>query len=304
MNDSNDIRRAVEVFDRVCDLSPDERLTALVECCQGDMELRRRVEQMLASEEDDRAILAASKHGAGARIISEQITGDASGTHRSAGFAEAPRCIEVDSFGRHVPEPCQAIRTRSVFPGTLAYMSPEQVAGDPRGVDTRCDVYALGVILFQLLVDRLPLDLIGKTVAEAARIIRDEEPESLSAIDRSLRGDVETIVSKALEKDPERRYASAAELAADIRRFQRDEPITARPASAVYNIRKFARRNKGLAAGMAAAFIILIAGLASTGYYLVEARTQRDKALAARDQADRQRKIVETQRDDLQAVQA
>ena len=188
--------------------------------------------------------------------------------------------------------------------GTLAYMSPEQVAGDPQGVDTRCDVYALGVVLFQLLVDRLPLDLSGKTVAEAARIIRDEEPETLSTIDRSLRGDVETIVSKALEKEPERRYASAAELAADIRRFLRDEPITARPASAIYNIRKFARRNKGLAAGMAATFITLIAGLASTGYYLLEARAQRDNAIAARDQADRQREIVETQRDDLQAVQA
>ncbi len=173
--------------------------------------------------------------------------------------------------------------------GTLAYMSPEQIQGDSSKVDTRCDVYALGVVLFEVLTNRLPLDLDGKSVAEAARIICDDEPNSASSVDRALRGDVETIIGKALEKDPEYRYASAAELAADLRRVLGDEPIVARPASMMYQVRKFARRNRGLVGGLFATFAALVIGLIGTGYFLVEATRQRDEAIAARKQADDER---------------
>ncbi|MCB9854704.1 MAG: serine/threonine protein kinase [Phycisphaerales bacterium] len=171
--------------------------------------------------------------------------------------------------------------------GTLGYMSPEQVAGDREKIDTRCDVYSIGAILFEILTGRRPLELGGKPVAEAARIIREEEPTRAGAIDRSLRGDIETIIARAMEKEPDLRYASAAELAADIRRFLHHEPIEARPASSLYQIRKFARRNKGLVGGLAAAFLALFVGLIATASSLREARSQRDAAQAARLESER-----------------
>jgi eukaryotic-like serine/threonine-protein kinase len=144
--------------------------------------------------------------------------------------------------------------------GTLAYMSPEQVLADPLEVDTRSDVYALGVILYELLAGRLPYKVSPK-LHEAVQTIRVEEPRPLSAFNRACHGDLETIVGKALEKDKVRRYASAAELAADIRRYLQDEPIMARPASATYQLKKFARRHKALVLGVAAVFIVLVAGI-------------------------------------------
>ena len=142
--------------------------------------------------------------------------------------------------------------------GTLQYMSPEQVSGGV--IDSRSDIYSLGVIAFELLAGRRPLDLSEKTIAEAARIIRDEDPARLGSIDRRLGGDVETIVAKALEKDPARRYRSAAALAADVRRHLRDEPIEARPPSALYRIAKFARRNRVVVGGALATFVALVSG--------------------------------------------
>ena len=93
--------------------------------------------------------------------------------------------------------------------GTLRYMSPEQVEGVSGAIDTRSDIYALGVIAFELLSGQVPHDVEGQTVYEVIRLIRSEDPRRLSSIDRSLHGDVETIVSKALEKERERRYATA-----------------------------------------------------------------------------------------------
>src|SRR5262249_52913124 len=124
--------------------------------------------------------------------------------------------------------------------GTLAYMSPEQVLADPMELDTRTDVYSLGVILYELLTARLPYT-IGNRIREAVQTIREEEAARLSSVNRIYRGDIETITAKALEKDKTRRYASASELAADIRRHLNDEPIVARPPSAAYQLQKFAR---------------------------------------------------------------
>jgi tetratricopeptide (TPR) repeat protein len=155
--------------------------------------------------------------------------------------------------------------------GTLAYMSPEQALGDPLEVDTRSDVYALGVILYELLAGRLPYDLSRKP-HEAAQTIQEEDPTPLSSISRAHRGDIETIVAKALEKDKARRYASASGLAADIQRYLKDEPIAARAPSASYQLMKFARRNKALVAGFATVFVVLIGGVIVSTWEATRAR--------------------------------
>ncbi len=156
--------------------------------------------------------------------------------------------------------------------GTLPYMSPEQIEARPETLDLRSDVYALGVVLYELLSGCVPHDLRDLPLPEASRIIREEEPTRLGSRDTALRGEVETIVSKALAKDRERRYHSAAALAADVRRFLADQPILARPPSSLYQLRKFAQRNRGLVGGAATAAIALVAALVLTTLQAREAR--------------------------------
>jgi predicted Ser/Thr protein kinase len=162
--------------------------------------------------------------------------------------------------------------------GTPSYMSPEQVTADPAAIDHRADVYALGVILFELLAHRLPYRLENRPLAEAARLILEEEPPRLGSLNPELRGDVETIVAKALAKEPARRYPSAAELAADLRRWLAHEPIQARPPSALYYLRKFARRHKALVAGGVATVVALVLGLIGTLIFALAERDQRGRA--------------------------
>jgi len=162
--------------------------------------------------------------------------------------------------------------------GTLPYMSPEQVGGDGDAVDSRSDVYALGVLCYELLAGRLPLDVRQSSIADAARRIRDEDPTPLSSVQRVFRGDIETMVLKAMEKDPARRYGSAAEFAADIRRHLGDQPIVARPAGTWYQFGKFARRNRALVGAMAALFVVLAAGVIATGVATIRARDAEQRA--------------------------
>lgn len=199
----------------------------------------------------------------------------------------------------------QATRETNVgqLVGTLPYMSPEQVMADPFEIDIRCDVYALGVILYELLVGELPFDLNRKAIHQAAQIIREQEPTRLSSLNRFYRGDIETIVAKTLEKQKSRRYDSAANLAADIRRFLNDEPITARPPSTAYQLQKFARRHRALVIGIAAVFIVLVAGIVASSIESVRARraevtareaevqerTERDRAVTAEKNANEER---------------
>ena len=163
--------------------------------------------------------------------------------------------------------------------GTLAYMSPEQVSADPLALDVRSDVYALGVILYELLAGQLPY-AIGRQLHEVTRAIREEDPARLSSISRVYRGDIETIVAKALEKEKTRRYGSAADLASDIGRHLRDEPIAARPPSTVYQLRKFARRHQALVWGIAAVFVVLVAGIIASTWQAARA-TRAEQAAKA-----------------------
>jgi tetratricopeptide (TPR) repeat protein len=163
--------------------------------------------------------------------------------------------------------------------GTVSYMSPEQATGDPRALDTRSDVYALGVLFYELLSGRLPYDLADKSIPQILRVIGEEEPSRLSMISRVFRGDLDTIAAKALEKEKDRRYQTAAELAADIRHYLKDEPIVARPASTFYQLKKFTRRNRVLVGGVAATFVALVLGLITTLWQAVEARGEATRAL-------------------------
>ncbi|MEM7199821.1 MAG: serine/threonine-protein kinase [Planctomycetota bacterium] len=179
-------------------------------------------------------------------------------------FAGKPRIVDfgvaraVDDGG----EGTLLTRTGQLV-GTLAYMSPEQVAGDPSAVDVRTDVYSLGVILYEALTGRRPLEVEGLPLVEVASKIASAEPVRLGAIDRQLRGDVDVIAAKALEKERERRYGSAALLAQDLRRCLADEPIEARPPSTIYQLTKLARRHRAIVTGTAVAMVALIAGLAA-----------------------------------------
>lgn len=178
--------------------------------------------------------------------------------------------------------------------GTLPYMSPEQASGDPAQVDTRTDVYGLGALAYELLVGRPPLEMSKLPLPEAVRVIREEEPKTLSSIERSLRGDVETIVAKALAKEKERRYASAAEFAADIRRYLHSEPIAARRASPGYQLAKFTRRNKATVSGVISTFIVLLAGIAVAISLAAEARHSAANATHREHDAKAAQVLAET----------
>ncbi len=171
--------------------------------------------------------------------------------------------------------------------GTLPYMSPEQVRGAKGDLDTRADVYALGVLGYELLSGRLPYEVHERSLAEAAHVIEHQPPAPLVARDgRRLPRDLDTIVVKALDKDKERRYSSAAELAADLRRFMGDQPILARPASVAYQARRFARRNRALVAGALLAVIALVAGSIAAGVGLLQAERARAEAQRSSDEAE------------------
>jgi WD40 repeat protein len=175
--------------------------------------------------------------------------------------------------------------------GTLPTMSPEQLSRDPSQVDTRSDVYALGVVAFELLAGRLPHDVTGLPMDEVVLAITREPAPRLGSIRRELSGDVETIVAKALEKEKSRRYASVDELAQDLRRVLRQEPIAARPPSFLYHLGKFALRNKTLVGATALAIAALLAGtivsLGQAARARAAERSSEARAVLARRQSYR-----------------
>lgn len=184
--------------------------------------------------------------------------------------------------------------------GTLAYMSPEQVVGEPAEIDTRSDVYSLGVILYELLAEKLPHDLTSCSLPEAARTIRQDPPRRLSVVSKLFRGEIELIVSKALDKDKTRRYQSAAELGLDIRRYLAGDPIHARQDSAIYVLRKQFKRHKWSFAAAVIAVLCLIGFSIYAGIrerqqraLAIEAKTARVEAVRERDNAHAANKRLE-----------
>jgi len=165
--------------------------------------------------------------------------------------------------------------------GTLPYMSPEQVRGNPDEIDLRTDVYALGVMLYEMVTGSLPYDLSKAQIPEAVRIICEQAPKSISASfmgTKHLDADVVTIAGKCLEKETSRRYQSAAALGDDIQRYLSDQPILARPPSAVYQFRKLASRHKGAFAFAATVFVLVTALAVTMTIQAFRISKERDRA--------------------------
>ncbi|MCP4092405.1 MAG: serine/threonine protein kinase, partial [Planctomycetes bacterium] len=170
--------------------------------------------------------------------------------------------------------------------GTLQYMSPEQCDADPNDIDIRSDVYALGVVLYELLCDQPPYALRHAAIHEAARIIREEEPTKPSSVDKRLRGDIETIALKALEKDRDRRYQSATALEEDIDRYLAGDPITAKAPSAIDYLKRFTRKHKAAAASIVAIFVVLVGAVIAISIFAAETTSQRNIAEDQRQAAE------------------
>lgn len=155
--------------------------------------------------------------------------------------------------------------------GTLDYMSPEQVSGSG-DIDIRTDIYALGVMAYELMTGERPFDVAGLPIVAAARKIEQGSARRPSSVVRGLRGDIETIISKAMSPDLQDRYQSAAELSADLRRYLRGEPIMAHPPTTRYLMYKFAARNKALSLVSCGALMLLVGALIFTSIALGRAR--------------------------------
>ena len=212
-------------------------------------------------------------------------------------------------------------RTDEGGPMTPSYAAPEQVEGDP--VTTATDVYALGVVLCELLIGALPYDVRGRSMVEAAQIIVNEKPKRLSQqvvtrlsddtassydvstddLRRTLRGDMDVIVEKALRKAPEQRYTSAAELGQDLGRYLEGLPVVARPATTGYRIRRFVARNRTAVLGAVGALLALIVGLGVAVWQGQVAAAQRDRAEQALQNAAEERDRAQQQAARAEAVQ-
>jgi serine/threonine protein kinase len=225
-----------------------------------------------------------------------------------------PRIIDFGLAKTTVPQTSGEFTQLGQFIGTPGYMSPEQVSPSARDIDTRTDVYTLGVVLYVLLTGLQPFETKRRekpSLEEWLRQLREEEPPSPSTkvsgdkdtssatadarrteprqLISQLRGDLDWITMKALERDRARRYATPSELAADLKRFLSHEPVVARPSGAAYRIRKYIRRHR-VAMSVGAGLVLVLAVFSIVqALQLRETTRERDHAKQERDRANQER---------------
>ena len=186
--------------------------------------------------------------------------------------------------------------------GTVQYMAPEQVDMAMQDIDGRCDVYALGVLLYQLLLGRLPHELEGQPIFEAMRAIREDAPLTPRRLNPSIEPDLETIMLTCLEKERSRRYATAGELGRDIVRYLKHEPISARRPSLGYRARLFTRRHRTVVLAGAAVFVALVAAILALTLLPGWLNAVREASLQEQiDQEQSLRIQAESERDEARA---
>jgi WD40 repeat protein/serine/threonine protein kinase len=301
-------------------LSPDDRLRLIAKVCdavqhahtKGVIHRDLKPGNILVVDEEPSTIGSGTPAPAGTGAGGAHGSGHGSAYGLQLGLAESrvgqPKVLDF-GVARAIRADAAATTLHTnvgQIVGTVPYMSPEQIAGDPGEIDIRSDVYSIGVMTFELLTGRLPYDVRGKPIPEAARMIRDDDPARLSAVNKTLRGDIETIVRKALDKKKDRRYQSAAALGADILRFLAGEPIEARRDSAMYVLRKQLGRYRG---AVAAGIVGIVALLAFGVFALIKAEEARLLAAKEHDArlqavsagviADHQREVAAAKAEEL-----
>lgn len=277
----------VDVYCRRRALPLEERIALFTDICEGVHAAHQRgvlhrdlkPENILICEEPierEGQPTTAATGGVTRRDAFGNMQRPAPSAAASPAFRRFPKILD---FGVACYREAEAARNLTVVGellGTFAYMSPEQALNQPERVETTTDIYSLGVVVYQLVTDRLPYELPVGCLSGIIRTIAEAPPAPLDRGRSQRLAELEVVLNKALSKNPRERYASAWELAADLRRWLAYEPVMARPLGLWDHVRRQARRHR---TSVALTAVLLLLGAAGTGWGLLTAYAQRDRAL-------------------------